>query len=499
MQNTNDLLFNDPVWIDIDDDINRKNMNLVITYIHEDAKCFQPNIEKMFNYAKKINADFVVLKGSTQVSPEQEIFRVKRFVEAYDRTIFFKSNIYVKDNCPNLFDIVPSGKVGINNLDIPEIHKHEFGIHRRKKINILKYEALSKFPIIDAQINSAIEFEADLITTSYDNSVIICDKQHVNLFNPITFPFRKESVYDSLWMEINLYREGFDVFPLDNIYNYNIANLLDKEKDTSCIIQYPFSWDGPGSVMPAIIGENVKLTWIDDNDITGYKEKENIELDDYQILCLGHSDDQLLKIKDRAYLTKFNLNNINCDQRFSESRIYSLDFNDIFDNDKKYVGIVTASWNQKYIGLNPIDKMEQWQAVREINNNSIICANGQNSYVFGGIERPVPSIMIKDLDNNKIDEILKSVGIKKKYAYSVVSNQIITQKEILKELFNFYQKNNVLKKVQQFIEKYRLKAHQKKYQNRICGYITEAITMFWIAENGFDIMPQEIVKKDWYK
>lgn len=499
MINTNHTMVNHPVWIDVDDKIKKEKDNLVITYIDDEAKCFEPNIYRMSEYAKKIDADFVILRGSTQTHPQQEIFRVKRFVEAYDRTIFLKSNIYIKDNCRNLFDIVPKGKVGIHDLDIPEIHKQEFGIHRRKKINILKYEALSKFPAIDGNINSAIEFEADLITTAYDNSVVVCDREHANLFNPITFAFQKAGIYDSLWMEINLYREGFDVFPIDHVYNYNIANLLGKQKDISYIIQYPLSWDGPGSVMPAVIGENVKITWIDDNDITGYKQKENVNIDEYQVLCLGHNDEQLMNIDDRPYLTKFNLNNTNYDERFSESRIYSLNFNDIFESDKRYVGIVTASWNQKYIGLNPIDKMDQWQSIREINEHSIICANGQNSYVFGGIERSVPSLMIKDFSNDKIDEILKLVGINKKYNYSSVSNQIITTREILKELFHFYEKNNVLEIVKQFVEEYRLQTYEQKYQNRICGYITEAITVFWISENNFTIMPQEIVRKDWYK
>lgn len=499
MINTNHTMVNHPVWIDVDDKIKKEKDNLVITYIDDEAKCFEPNIYRMSEYAKKIDADFVILRGSTQTNTQQEIFRVQAFVEVYDRTIFLKSNVYIKDNCPNLFDVVPRGKVGIHDLDIPVIHKQEFGIHRRKKINLLKYEALSKFPAIDAQINSAIELEADLIKTCYDNSVIICDKQHAGLFNPITFEFRKEGVYDSLWMEINLYREGFEVFELDDIYNYNIANSSNTKKDSNYIVQYPLSWDGPGSLMPAIIGKNVKITWIDDNNITGYKKKEHLELDDYQVICLGHDQKQLDSISNRKYLQKINLNDINYDCSFSESKLYSLDFNDIFESSKKYVGMVTASWNQKYIGLNPIDKMDQWQAIREMDENSIICANGQNSYVFGGIYKPVPELMIRDMNNDRIDEILKTVGIKKTFQYAAVSNQIITTREILKSLFDFYHKNHVLDKVKKFIEKYKLKTYEEKYQKRISGYITEAITVFWIAEHSFSIIPQEIVRKDWYK
>lgn len=35
--------------------------------------------------------------------------------------------------------------------------------------------------------------------------------------------------------------------------------------------------------------------------------------------------------------------------------------------------------------------------------------------------------------------------------------------------------------------------------NRGNGYLAEVVTLLWVANQDYKIMPQEMVKKDWYK
>ena len=80
----------------------------------------------------------------------------------------------------------------------------------------------------------------------------------------------------------------------------------------------------------------------------------------FKIFVLGHD---LFEIKNRPFLTKINLNEINsgvyADNQLSECRIY---FNDIpLKSDVEYVGFATHQWNQKFAGklkLENLDKLD---------------------------------------------------------------------------------------------------------------------------------------------
>lgn len=491
------------IWIEVDElnSFTKTSNYLVISYIPDEVQIPSDFLESKKKYAQKIEADFIVLSGRTQKYDTLEIFRIKKFVEQYDRSIFVDFNVLIKEDCPNLFDIVPKGKIGIrSDLELFKNFPAANDKTLKRRMLLLKSEHFAKVPYIMGQVHDAIIYECDLIDTHYDIGVIVCDKEHANIFSPIEFNFRANRLVDQLWIETLIHRIGHDVFNLDDVYNYEIGHAFAKEIkiDEAKVIQYPNRLKGPGFFMTSVFNKDTKNTWIEDNCITGYKDKEPIDSNKFDILCLGHSEEQFATIKKNPFTRNFNLNDIDEDQSFSESRIYRVDFDTLFNKDAEYVGIVTASWNLKYCGINPIDEIAKWQAIRELNKQSVICANAHNSKLLTHIEHSVISIVCENITNKQIEEMFDLFGIEKIFRTTVISNQIITHRENLKKLFDFYENNDILDKIKFFVNKNGIVSRSEKNKKRLLGYFAELVTAYWFANQNYLLMPQEVMKENWY-
>ena len=88
-------------------------MNAIITIaigteFEQIANLTHPLIE---GYARRTRADFISLHGSV-TRPWFEKFRLFDFLGIYDRVLFLDSDVIVRPDCPNLFEIVPSERLG---------------------------------------------------------------------------------------------------------------------------------------------------------------------------------------------------------------------------------------------------------------------------------------------------------------------------------------------------------------------------------------------------
>lgn len=68
-------------------------------------------------YASKIGADFVVFdkKEVATTTPHFEKLKIYHLLNKYERIIYLDTDVIVRRDCPNLFNIVPEGKLGIFN------------------------------------------------------------------------------------------------------------------------------------------------------------------------------------------------------------------------------------------------------------------------------------------------------------------------------------------------------------------------------------------------
>ncbi len=91
--------------------------NLVLTISIGDvyqkiSEFTHPTIKK---YAERIGADFLSIGENNCSSPHWEKFQIYNLLNKYDRIIYMDTDILVREDCPNLFDIVPADQLGIFN------------------------------------------------------------------------------------------------------------------------------------------------------------------------------------------------------------------------------------------------------------------------------------------------------------------------------------------------------------------------------------------------
>ena len=489
-----------PVWVDIinPSEINPINDNVVITYVENEKDSLNDSIDRIRRYAESINADFVLLTGRTQGFLELEFARVKPYVEKYNRTIFLSIDLFMKDDCPNLFDIVPEDKIGIHDM-VESLSNSHPDVMKNKgdRMFLLKSEFSRRHPLITSSVVSSLSAELDMMQSSYSSSVIVCSKSHSDIWESISFPFIAMPKDHQRWIELLIYRNGHEVHKLEPIYNQQVSNLDFDVKsivDHSLIIKYSHRSEEV----------NAWNEWLCDNNLIGYKNKEPMDMSQFKVLVLTHTPKQKETIQDREYLEFVDLNSIetNFPDSFTESRMFYQDFDTLFPSDKQYVGLVTGSWNKKYIGLNPIDEMHNWKAIRKLDDHAVICSDIFPSSRFVGGDRLPNRIVLKDIisdiTSEHINEFINLVGLKIINKDVGVSNQIIARREIVKSLFDFYQQNEILEKISYFYDKYNFTCRKKEFEKRVHGYFAETVTVLWMASQDFITMPQEILKKDWY-
>jgi len=98
---------------------NMQAKNLILTIAHGDlysemAKLTHPSLRA---YASKINADFLCItqRKISKTSIHWEKFQIFDLLNDYDRILFIDTDIIIRDDCPNLFEIVPKDSLGMFN------------------------------------------------------------------------------------------------------------------------------------------------------------------------------------------------------------------------------------------------------------------------------------------------------------------------------------------------------------------------------------------------
>lgn len=67
------------------------------------------------NYASKVGAEFICIDESECSSPHWDKFRIYSLLNKYKRILYIDTDVIIRDDCPNLFDLVPEDKLGLFN------------------------------------------------------------------------------------------------------------------------------------------------------------------------------------------------------------------------------------------------------------------------------------------------------------------------------------------------------------------------------------------------
>lgn len=159
----------------------------------------------MQKYAQKIGADFIVIDKQkiSQTTPHWEKFQLLDYLEKYDRILFLDTDVLVKKNCPNIFDIVPEEKIGAFN---------EASFTARRDIAIETC----------AEAYRMKDFRWDGMY--YNTGVMVVSKCHRMLFRKP--PQEIFNFYEQSYINVMIQRTQTPVFNLP--YFYNRMTCMDK-------------------------------------------------------------------------------------------------------------------------------------------------------------------------------------------------------------------------------------------------------------------------------
>ena len=82
-------------------------------------------------YADRIGADFIAITEQkvSLTTPHWEKFQLLDYLNDYDRILYVDTDVLIRKNCPNIFDIVPETHLGIYN-EAPFVAGRDYAIER---------------------------------------------------------------------------------------------------------------------------------------------------------------------------------------------------------------------------------------------------------------------------------------------------------------------------------------------------------------------------------
>lgn len=255
------------------------NQNLVLTIAAGDffdkvKKLTHPTIKK---YATKINADFLELTELTISDPKWEKTKIFELLNKYKRIIYFDSDLIIREDCPNLFELVNEKELGVLN-------EKKYTLNTEKlKIEAIKYN-----------------IQIEKITNDYFNTgVMVISRQHKFLFK------KPKSILGGFDEYFNLILKTNSVKTNDLNYRFNRMHFQDSHcgiaRHDSYIIHYS---KAPTDLMLDLIPKDLHK-WKEDKPT--YKYERNIV-----VSVSAGMGDQLCSEPAIRYLTKL----------YSDSKLY---------------------------------------------------------------------------------------------------------------------------------------------------------------------------------
>jgi lipopolysaccharide biosynthesis glycosyltransferase len=225
---------------------NSKNLILTITLGEKYKQVAVITHNSIKQYANKINADFLVIDQNylhdNTNSPHWNKFLIKSIFEQqnYDRILYIDTDVIIRNDCPNLFNIVPEDKIGMFNEG-----KYE------SRFNPLQ-EALK---IYNIQIT-------DWDGSYYNSGVIVISKQHKDLF-VLPETIHSLPMFEQSYLNILLLKSEFSMYDLD--YKFNRMSLMDKLIGESRYASYIIHYAGAN--------QHYEMLYLMENDLLEWNRK----------------------------------------------------------------------------------------------------------------------------------------------------------------------------------------------------------------------------------
>jgi ADP-heptose:LPS heptosyltransferase len=229
-----------------------KKENLVLTITIGDyyQKISQYTLPSIQNYANKIGADFLNIKQGqgSFITQKWNKFYIHELLNEYKRIIYLDIDILIREDCPNLFDIVPADKLGMFN----------------EGRYTTRYEYLEQ----------ASEYYKEPLKPwngkFYNSGVMVISRLHKKIFKlPHGIDFVET---DQPYLNLRISNDRIEMFDLD--FRFNRMDILDKFCGISRLDSYIVHYAGaPQDMIFDVIESDLQQWEIDGPE---YEYKRNI-------------------------------------------------------------------------------------------------------------------------------------------------------------------------------------------------------------------------------
>lgn len=220
------------------------------------SKLTHPTLKK---YAEKIDADFIII-NSCKTTPHWEKFKIYNMLNKYDRILYLDTDLIVRDDCPDIFEIVPYNQIGAFNE--AKFTQREYSI----------IETAKAYGIDPSRINWNGKY--------YNTGVMLFSKCHKKFIKKPDKEF--SNFYEQGYLNLVISQEeshrGKEDTPLmyDLSYDFNRMTCLDfcgMVRHASYIIHYAgyHYFTQPGEIK--VIIQNDLNKWEEDGPDYNYRRK----------------------------------------------------------------------------------------------------------------------------------------------------------------------------------------------------------------------------------
>jgi ADP-heptose:LPS heptosyltransferase len=223
--------------------------NLVLTisigdYYKKLSKFTLPSIKK---YAEKINADFLNISefNKNYITQKWNKFHIHELLNDYKRILYLDVDLIIREDCPNLFDVVPENKLGMFNE----------GRYSPRLDYLLQASEYYKEPV--EKWNGCF----------YNSGVMVISRKHKHIFSmPKGIDFVET---DQPYINLRIQKDKIDMFDLH--YDFNRMDILDKFCGISRLNSYIVHYAGaPKEMIFDVMKKDIRQ-WKEDYPDFNYK------------------------------------------------------------------------------------------------------------------------------------------------------------------------------------------------------------------------------------
>ncbi len=213
----------------------RTSERALVTWVAGEAayRWFSVTGPAMERYARRVGADLVVIEGfAGQPYPLINKFRVRQVITqyGYEVVLFVDVDALIRENCANLFEIVPPGFVGILD-ETPFKDEWMLVDYRREATSLLMSQGHeANYESLPSPKNSGLYVmpctESDALT-AFERPFPLCS--------------RNGATVEQTWFTLNLHRQESPLHPLTHPDQHWLWYADQEEDDADCAMVLHFS------------------------------------------------------------------------------------------------------------------------------------------------------------------------------------------------------------------------------------------------------------------